>query len=101
MLFGHALPAGLVILSGEWFLGRNNLSCASARNWRLLPLQSIFFSDQATLDAFPSRASREGREHLSQQAVELRRCLGSTFFELEPQHLSILVQLLSREILRH
>ena len=69
--------------------------------WRLLPLRLIILSDQAILDAFPHRASSEGREHLSQHTVELRRRLRSAFLELESKHLCVLVQLLSREILGH
>ncbi len=69
--------------------------------WRLLTLRLIILSDRATLDAFPNRACREGREHLSQHTVEVRRRLRSAFLELEPKHLCVLVQLLSREILGH
>ena len=69
--------------------------------WRLLPLRLIILSDQATLDAFPNRASSEGREHLSQHAVELRRRLRSSFLELESKHLCVLIELFSREILGH
>ena len=69
--------------------------------WRLLPHRLISLSDPAVLNAFPYRASIEGREHMSQHTVELRRRRRPAVLELESNHFCILVKLFPREVLGH